>query len=128
MLSIIWHSWTTGTLPDSLLLLLPPPPSLLLLPLLLHQAKRVLVVQDGAAATSAESQFAKEDIIRVRGVDFQVLGRILGNQRVSECKVEAAIPGKIATVPYWWGVDSAVYYLYNAVDPLYYWKIAALVS
>ena len=106
------------------------------------QAKKVLVVSQGAPKHPLEAAFAPQDIIRVPGVDALVLSRILGDERAKEYTISpaasaatgaatekaAATAGKIANVPYYWGVEPAVYYIYNAIDPLYFWKIAGLVS
>ena len=91
------------------------------------QAKKVLMVANNMPKSPAESQFAASDIIRVPGVDAIGLSRILGKQQAREFTISAAPGVKMPTKPYWWGVDPAVYYIYNAVDPLYYWKVAGLV-
>jgi hypothetical protein len=113
----------------------------------LPQAKKILLVAQGAPKHPLESSFAPGDIVRVPGVDALVLSRILGAERAKEYTITSAAAaatasgtsrekgaaaagagGGIANVPYYWGVDPAVYHIYNSLDPLYFWKIAGLVS
>lgn len=87
-----------------------------------------MVLVSESDKSKVQDKFPAADIITVPGVDAQVLSRILGKNRASEFKIEPLLPGQQAvTSSYWWGTDAAVYYTYNNMDPLYFWKVAGLV-
>lgn len=92
------------------------------------QATKVVVV-DAKDLDKVKGKFPASDIVVMPGADGIVLSRILGKQCSSEYKVETILQGQQRVMSaYYWGTDPAVYSIFAPLDPLYYWKVAGLVS
>jgi hypothetical protein len=123
MRSLQTQSWCSAADTSSFPTPSPQPPALLAL-----QAKKIVLVAE-ADLDKVKGKFPDSDIAVMPGYDGQALSRILGKQRSAEYSIEPLLPGQQKVVSaYYWGTDPAMYYVYAPQDPLYFWKVAGLVS
>lgn len=93
------------------------------------KTEKYALVPPGFKQTSAfTAKYPASRQVELGGVDGILISRILDNVDYAVNYTITPINGKTITSTYWWGVDPSVFNVYNKYDPLYFWKVAALVN